>query len=423
MKLVNKHGLYGAALISVICFMPIQANSATVNPAVDSKLPSKLEIIELASDRGISQSEALTRLNWQSELTTLNDWYSKELGADYAGVWVDTSDGDRIKIGVVNRGDALRKASSSADKQKFPDSFDMVPVRFSIQELKEANDWISNEIVGFGKDVALSVGLRTDTNTVELTLPSHRQMSEPENELVERAKALLGDKLSISYFGGVPETVGCFYPYCDPSLRGGNKIRTDSGKGCTNAFVARSKVDNKLYQFTAGHCVVNTTESWYTKFSDLSKHYIGPRHNYIFGPEGDMAILRINNVPGWNPENWVHVTAGPDTTVNEEYEINSEGSSFIGMRICTTGAVYGNSNCGEVTKLGVTVNYVTEGVIVKNLGQANYCAVKGDSGGPLYASHTAYGLISGGILGVSPCVSFYQGILGAESKMNVNVLH
>ena len=174
-----------------------------------------------------------------------------------------------------------------------------------------------------------------------------------------------------------------------------------------------------MYQFTAGHCVESPlNDNWSTLFTDGSSHVIGARHNSIFGAAGDMAILRINNVPGWDPENWVHVTSGPDTTQNTTYSILSEGFSHIGMRICTTGAFYGRSDCGEVTELGLTMSY--GGRTVTNLGRGNFCGTQGDSGAPMYASHRAYGLQ---VAGFSECDSVYQVIIAAESQMNVNIIH
>ncbi|WP_162907009.1 hypothetical protein [Allorhizocola rhizosphaerae] len=88
------------------------------------------------------------------------------------------------------------------------------------------------------------------------------------------------------------------------------------------------------------------------------------------------------------------------------------------MRICTTGAFFGRSDCGYVLQLGVTATY--GGVTVKNLGRGNFRGVGGDSGAPMYAKHTAYGLQ---VAGYSMCDSLYQGIRAAENKLNVDVLH
>lgn len=66
-------------------------------------------------------------------------------------------------------------------------------------------------------------------------------------------------------------------------------------------------------------------------------------------------------------------------------------------------------------------------VMMKNLGEASFCSVAGDSGAPVFASHQAFGLenaVTADSKGnpIHPCQSFYQGILGAAQAMNVNIV-
>lgn len=117
------------------------------------------------------------------------------------------------------------------------------------------------------------------------------------------------------------------------------------------------------------------------------------------------------NTAGWNARAWVFVTggAGSGTTRDESYPIRVDGTSRVGMRICTTGGFYGRSSCGTVTELGVGP---------EGFGRGNFCGRAGDSGAPMYANNTAYGLQQGGY---SECDGLYQGIRGAENLLNVNV--
>ena len=188
--------------------------------------------------------------------------------------------------------------------------------------------------------------------------------------------------------------------------------------------MARSRTDGKYYLFTAGHCVRDVqldggTGSWSAFFPDGTTHVIGSAHNFIYDTRGDMAILNINNPVGWSPLPEVLVTASPTNTIDDiSYSISGDSLSVIGQRICMSGAKTGTS-CGTVTKLGVTRTY-NDGVTVTYLGEANYCAQKGDSGGPVFASNTAYGLESAGNP-FNACDNFYQGIRASENAMNVNV--
>jgi hypothetical protein len=396
------------------------ATNAVEPNAADSEAdaPSELETASLSKDRGISSADARQRLRWQARVPVLHDVVSQRVGSHFGGIWIDVKGGDRVKVAVAGSArDQTETARAAIDEAGISDGADVVEVARTLGELEEANDWLAGEIAALGRDSVLTAGLRTDLNAVELQTPRDGNLSEAERALLERAK-WIGDGLIVSTYEGRVEARACTYPNCDPPLRGGNRI-TNSGVICTNAFVAQSRSDGVLYQFTAGHCVESPfDDSWSAVFTNGSTHVIGARHNSVFGANGDMAILKINNVAGWAPENWVHVTTGPDTAVNTEYPITAEGSSVIGMRICTTGGMYGRSDCGTVTQLGVTASY--GGQTVNDLGRGDFCGTGGDSGAPMYASKRAYGLQ---VAGFSECDSLYQGIISAENQMNVDVIH
>lgn len=190
----------------------------------------------------------------------------------------------------------------------------------------------------------------------------------------------------------------------------------NSTKICTGGFIARSRIDGKLYQFTAGHCASGGfTGTWSTEFPNDSIHAIGPVHHYIFSKAGDMAILAINNPAGWQlPQGWVYVTASSNTTLNQQYAISSAQYSTQGARICKTGAI-GHTSCGIVLALGVNGGYTN------NLGEASFCTKEGDSGGPVFAAHQAFGLVVA-VNKNNSCISYYQGIIGAENALNVNLV-
>ncbi|WP_437758398.1 S1 family peptidase [Sorangium sp. So ce1389] len=379
------------------------------------------EVEGFARERGISYSEAQQRLGWQTLAPQLDEQLRADLGDRLGGVWVDVAGGDRIMVGVVREAvtDAAAVVRDGARKIGLTEGYDIVPVRRSLAELERVNEWLGAEIekVNDGAGATLTAGLRTDLNAVELQVPAEGRLTDAQRDLVATAKARLSDMIVAGSYAGRPTARACVYPYCDSPLRGGIRI-TNSGTGCTGAFVAKSKVDGVLYQFTAGHCAYENYDDWSTRFTDGSSHVVGPVHHWEWHKGGDMAILRIKNVAGWDPEPWVYVTSGPDTTTNTAYKIKSDHVSVLGMRICTTGAYYGRSDCGYVTQLGVTATY--DGVTVRNLGRGSFCGMGGDSGSPMYASHVAYGLQ---VAGYSECDSLYQGIRAAESVLNVNVLH
>ncbi|HWO26820.1 MAG TPA: S1 family peptidase [Kofleriaceae bacterium] len=420
-------GVAGATLALTGCASELDPGDVT-EPAAEITLdhraaaPPDWEAEGFSRERGISLAEARRRLAWQVRAPRLSDRAASDLGDRFGGVWIDVQDGDRIKVGIAGTA-GLDKAAvvrRAADAVGLSEGYDFVEVRHSLATLERANAWLGAQIakVNHGASATLTAGLRTDLNALQLEAPIDGALTDAQRDLVTAAQARFGDMIVVGTYRGRPTARGCSYPYCDAPLRGGIRI-TNSGQTCTGGFIARSKEDSVLYQFTAGHCADVASDDWETEFTNGTSHVIGAVWNWEFGNGGgDMAILRIANADGWDPKPWVYVTSGPDTTTNMTYEINSDDTSVVGMRICTTGGVYGASDCGYVTQIGMTTSY--NGETLYNLGRGSYCGTGGDSGAPMYASHVAYGLQVGRF---TECDSFYQGIQAAETAMNVNVLH
>jgi hypothetical protein len=285
--------------------------------------------------------------------------------------------------------------------------------------LKEASAWLADRLAKVNRRAPqpLVAGMRTDENFVELELPRNGNLTARQRALVRRARKRYGDAVRLGFYERKPRARACSYPHCDPPLRGGIRI-FDSIGACTGGFLGRGRSDGRLYQFTAGHCRL-LNDNWSTNFANgTTSKVIGPFQNAVWSGSGDAGILRVLDPAGWNARAWVFVTSGPDTNRQENYPIRSDSTSVIGMRICTTGASYGRSDCGRVTQLGVTATYSLR--TVSGLGRASFCGVSGDSGSPMYAFNVAYGLQ---VSGFSECDSLYQGIRGAENLMNVNVSH
>jgi hypothetical protein len=301
-------------------------------------------------------------------------------------------------------------------------------VRYSGLALDATLSALSDRIAEANHDarVPLSVALRTDANAIEVTRPDLEPMTTAQTAFLSNAVATYGSQLQIIRDDGVPQTAACTsLQLCDPPLRGGLQIH--DAYICTSGFMVQSKVDTKKYVLTAGHCAAADAGTWQHDFANGVSHNIGVRHNWIFGESGDMAIVTINNAPGWSPQPWVTVTAqngAYPTVANNQYEIKKVSTSgdMIGEYECKTGQTDG-TRCGKIEALGVTVSY-SNGPTVKNLGRANIHVCKGDSGGPVFVKHRAYGLVSGTKLNSPDCgdTMFYQGVKVAAASMNVNLL-
>lgn len=418
------------AVVAIVAATSVASGGpVTAGPIGSVAQVSDLAALDLARERGVSLAEAERRIGWQQRAHELQDVLASALREDqFGGLWIGDDD-DRIKVGVVDAGFAAnttagRTIGGLAADHGLADAVDIVRVRHSLAALTRANDWLGGELerVNNGAPWPLQAGYVTDESTVRLGLPPRAQELTPaQRALIGEAKRRLGPMLSTYSYTDRITADACLFPYCDPPLRAGVRINP---VGCTLGFLGRSRSDGKLYAFTAGHCLDGSSSTIYsTHFSDGSVHNIGPRHNFVYGTGGDAGIIRVTNEAGWRARAWVYVwpSTGNDgvggTAYDAEYPITGDGASSLNMRICKSGVSPDRTSCGRVKELGVTVTY-TSGVTVRNLARTSYCSMGGDSGGPVYASNTAYGIH---VAGSSGCVAYYQGIRGAENAMNVNV--
>lgn len=156
-------------------------------------------------------------------------------------------------------------------------------------------------------------------------------------------------------------------------VAGGQYIQLPGGVRCLVGFNVQDSAGIK-YALTAGHC---------TNTGDVSS--IGTTVNSSF-PGNDYALIRYT------------VQSAAEGTVylyNGSYQdITSAAAPVVGQRVSTSSPTSGTRS-GTVNGLNATVNYGADG-IVTGLMQTNLCSEPGDSGGPVFATTRAIGLISGG---------------------------
>jgi hypothetical protein len=383
-------------------------------PASAGAAPA-FEVEDLAAERGISKREAERRLDKQARAPGLEESARKALGGQFGGVWVDVADGDSVKVGVVGKSEeAVETARATVDASETDAEF--VDVAHSFGDLEAAAQWLASRLaeVDAGAEYPLVAGIETDRNVVSLELPRGQMISLAQYEVVEKALARFGDLIAVGRYDGKPRLRACVYAFCDPPLRGGTRLLDASQvPTCTGGFVSRGRgPNNNLYLMTAGHCFVSGT--WYTRIPGNALRTLGPWNSGFHHGGGDAGIIRIVDNGYWQARSWVWVTASPDTSSNHDYRIRSDAGSVVGMRVCTTGAFYGQSDCGTVTQVGMS--FLGAG----NHVRGNFCGTGGDSGAPMYAGNTAYGLQTGGF---TQCDSVYMAIQHAENYLNVDVTH
>lgn len=378
----------------------------------------------MAEEFGLTTGEAIERLNRQPAAEALAGEARQVFDSSFAGLWIDHDNGGTVTVGFAGPVDGAGLADLAAE-HGLTDHVEGVSVPFALQFLEESVADLAADLpaANSGARVAISVGLRTDLNRVELTTPS--EPTAAQASFVSGARVRLGAALRVLTVNVPPRPAACAYPYCDPPLRGGVAVH-GGALTCTAGFMATSTVSTARYVLTAGHCAAGAPAAvWFTRYPDSSAHDIGAPQDWTFGAGGDMAILRIGDPAGWDPAPWVYMTGTGwlyPTTADEAHPIiaTGPGTPLVGEYVCKTGQTSGTS-CGRVRATGVSVTY-SGTTTVHDLVRATMSVCKGDSGGPVYGNGTAHGLVSGGLL-VGNCGTtlYYQGVRSAADALDVTV--
>lgn len=299
---------------------------------------------------------------------------------------------------------------------------DVVEVEYSLAELEEASRMLGS-IIELSRLTGIEAGVDTSLNSVVIGVPSEVERTADHQLILNDAVQQFGTMITTEELPAEWQVVpaacgGSEYPdFCDPPLRGGVGIGHGT-KVCTSGFMARSRSDPKLYMLTAGHCRDGTDPAMFkSRQANGRLRRIGSWHNGNQGAPNDWAIVGFNSPYDWNPDNVVFVranSAGPyPTTRDETYEITADSNSAFGDFVCYSGRAT-DTACGSVDKTGVGSG---AGAV-----RATYCVQGGDSGGPVYRLHTAYGInyAVGSFDGM--CRSYFVEVRDAENALNVNIL-
>src|SRR5215208_268211 len=276
-------------------------------------------VTTLARDLGISIREAQQRMGWQEPAIQLAEELERALGDRFGDLWFDPSTG-RVKVGIVG-GDTAGLAVRLIARRKLTAVTDLVPVRHSYAELKQAAAWLNAEVTRVnpparnGLVKGLSVWRLPDRNMVELDLPRGQRLTTAQQATVAAARQRLGSRLILGTWAGQTRDLSCAWGGgefdCDPPLRGGVMMYLRNSQGgydpeCTVGFNAKSTVDGKWYVLTAGHCGYGPGTTFYVYQRRTGQfHVLGHMHRCIWGgrpscvyaADDDEGIITIDNVP------------------------------------------------------------------------------------------------------------------------------
>ncbi|GII24584.1 hypothetical protein Pme01_41810 [Planosporangium mesophilum] len=397
---------------------------------------------------GVSEQEALRRLELQRTAITLAATLEQKAAGSYAGLWLDQADGGRLVVASTS------PQAVSGHLAGLPDRGHIVvkQVGRSLAELRAARDRLAAE-VGDGPD---SVVLPRVSETTNQVVAWRRDWLVTDGTRARAAQSLTALDRVAAESGGVVVTrsmprpnqlttsadiTGCHPLYCltYAGFRGGLRLevtRDDGTTGvCTSGFNVRARggaYDGRAFVLTAGHCVVGGRHQNVDYASHQGKllfreepglarngtfpydyallPYINrntqrgwidgqPDHNLVLfrcttGPQDNIAGTPCKGGSGGPKDGKVRITGViPADQVHANFVVCATGAGA--SREDFTDAVESGSGKGYQpgTHCGLVSGQSNGGI------DTNICARPGDSGGPLFdeASGSAIGILEGSV--------------------------
>jgi hypothetical protein len=389
--------------IAICLLLPQWANAdETVGTA-----PVPQEVESYAVDFGVSHSEASQAMQLQTAEEQLPEEVKEALGTRYAGIWFDNAKNEFV-IPVVAPASV---ATLSADIPTQGTDYRTERVSTTWGALEREQEVLTRRLFSRLPSGAVLTYLDSTTNSVVIEA-SDQLSSEQKSEITSISESsgvpteIVYENESKMEFGDLQGTCNternCSAPLHGASWWGYQFGNGETEKFCSVGYTAVGNQDGNRFMMSAGHCVSvvePTRHAWAELPFPTHTHEsreLGPlvaRESTESGYRTDWSKYNITG-SYWDPGAATPVIAAWGE--GENYQILSEGSSYIGQEMCHSGATTGTS-CGPVYATDAIAHLVGHGSATEEhmtlYGPA--CGGEGDSGGPVYSGHTAFGVSSG----------------------------
>lgn len=384
------------------------------------------EVAWVAREHGLSDADARRVLAMSHTAPVLAEEAARRYPDTFGGAWID---GSQARLVVQFTADAAENTQNLAHDHPHGDQLHAVTVARPLATLEATRDLLAASaaqlavvgVHGFGIDVPQNaVYVETSGSMAAATDVLHTITGGAQIE-VRR-----GDAPQDYYTWGTANVDNCPIDYakCNP-LRGGAVFHR-SGQGtsspeCSQAFFARSNASGHRRMLTAGHCGAElpTAQPSYHHYGVLVGG-VAIEDNCTRDCRVDAQAHVVEN--GWQMGPYlIHKLS----TFDESYPVEGiwrGGDLTSGAVLCTTGAYSGvqpslnDTNCRQIIDPNFSVT--VSGRNFYNLIRiATPCGTTQDSGAPLYAGFTAYGLLKGG----NPDGCHFSQIRNVEVALNLTV--
>ncbi len=385
---------YLSLMLCMICLSLLGTASAnaqdTSNPVpdpfeVENGLQRDAEAY--ANDFGVSIEEAIERLELQPVIGQLRAELVASEPDYFAGLWIQhmpefqvvvrfTEDADNRINPYLETFESLRPVVETQSAE------------LALSSLRDIQASIYTTVLEL--DLPVETGIDIQNGIVELYATERAHIDFLTQALVlpipDYVKTVLVPELS------TPEA----------DIYGGLKI-TESGSTayCTSGFAVEDIVYGKRGVLTSGHCPNNMT-------------YAGQSLPYEGGTDSGIYDVQWHSAPNFTVRNLIRTTSSGSTRAITDVE--STPLQSVGDYVCKYG-VKTHYTCGSIIDTSYNYNGVSSFIRVSSSSGTDL-SDNGDSGGPWFNSHTAYGVHTDG-LGND---AIYMAVGYAESLFNVLVM-
>ncbi|WP_084716391.1 trypsin-like serine protease [Saccharothrix syringae] len=428
--------------------VPVAAAAPQLHRALDPGSVTE-SVRYLVKAFGVSEREALRRLQLQDDATRLDQALRRDAAASYGGMWLDHAAGGVLVVAMTRPADADRLVRALPDRKNVRTQ----AVRHSLTDLDAARDRVAAR-VGAGPDAVYLPAVSEAENKVVVwergwvaaDKRAEQQTRRAAGDAVaaEAANARAAveaepDDLVVTRTLVKPEpmaTPNVDWGFCHPlyctghgPMRGGLRLdmQRDNGTwgGCTAGFNLRSTGGGhpgKAWVLTAGHCMATKTNNTPTQHNGtpvLQQHGIeknaypydyaalpyvdaATANTWLEGHTGRNRVLKYCRNGGMDSN--VDTPCGEQATSADEYITGTRTLAEIkaGWVVCATGSGSNAVNYPDSYDSGAGTGYLVGTrcgrVLSTDVGiNTDLCARAGDSGGPLFSQvdHTALGILEG----------------------------
>ncbi|MFI0798782.1 streptogrisin C [Amycolatopsis lurida] len=441
MRRARRLGALAVSVLAAATALGSPASADTVRSFHTSLDPASVResMRYLVENYGVSEQEALRRLELQTDSLKLDELLRRDRGTEYGGMWLDQDKGQLVV--------AMTKPSAAEPYLRAMPVRSAVrtqQVQHSLQQLTAAKERVAAK-VGAGPEAVYLPSVSESENRVVLwerewvaqEKAAKRTASAETNSAGQATAAESGMVVSrVLKNPNALSTANVDLGFCHPlyctnygPMRGGIRLdmKRDNGTwgGCTSGFNLRSTgggFSGKGWVLTAGHCMrtkTNNTPTQHNGNDVLQQHGIekssypydyaalpyvndAAATQWLEGQTGRNRVLKYCRNGGMDSNG--DTPCGAQATSVDEYITSARKLADIkaGYVVCASGTASSAVNYPDSVDSGAGAGYLVGTrcgrVLSTDVGiNTDLCARPGDSGGPLFsqADHAALGILVG----------------------------